>query len=485
MIGTLGRGDFKLIFQSLGKVVAVASFSFLIPLAVAYYLGEWEQMVDFAISFAATLVFGVVLWQVFKTDRELRIRHAIATTALCYPVISFFSALPLLKVSPTFIDAYFEAVSGWTTTGLSTMLENIDHFPLSINLWRHFMQYLGGLGIVVMSLVILSRAGTGIEATAFYTAEGRAERIGASIIGTVKMMWAMYLGLFMVGVIALHFAGMSWFDSICHSMSGFSTGGFSTHSQSIAFYKSYLVEVVALIIMIIGSTNFALIYSVSKGNLREFARNIEVRTFLLATIILAVPAVLWTNSSIPESLRLGVFQVISSLTTTGWSNYASPAIILMPFVQMLLVLGMIIGASSGSTGGGVKRIRIALLIKSIWWNIQKTLSPEDAVILKKFHHLKDRTIEEKTLYEMYIMISSYTLLLIFSTMISASYGYSLGNSFFEAASAIGTVGLSTGITGPGLPWLLKVLYIIDMWAGRLEVLPVLVFFASFKGLLKG
>jgi len=479
MIGTLGSWDFKIVLHNLGKVLSIASSAFILPLAGALYFGEGEQVRDFLIAFLSSLGFGFFLWVVFRSEVEIKMRHAIAVTALSYPLLAFFSSIPLLKVAPSFLDAYFEAMSGWTTTGLST-LRSIEDFPLSINLWRHFMQYLGGLGIIVLSLIVLSRAGTGIEVTSFYAAEGRSTKIGVNILGTVRAMWVMYFGLLLLGALAFYLAGMNAFDSFCHSMSGFSTGGFSTHSQSIGYFQSHWIEVVAVVIMLLGSINFPLLHNLLSGNLKEMVKNIENKTFFLIFALLCLSTVLLLSPTL-QGIRLGIFHSASSLTTTGWSN--STGVTFFPLVQLLLIFGMIIGASAGSTGGGIKRLRAAMVFKSIWWDIKKDLSPEDAIIPRKFHHFKERNAEEKTVYRMYIMVASYVLLLVFSASATAGWGYPLGDAFFESSSAVGTVGLSTGIVGAELPTPLKLIYILDMWAGRLEVLPVLMFFVSLKGLL--
>ncbi|MEE8167980.1 MAG: TrkH family potassium uptake protein [Candidatus Hydrothermarchaeales archaeon] len=488
MIGVLTTEDFRVILSNLGKVVGIVSPVFLVPLIAVYYYGELEYIWDFVLPFLLALVLAAALMFLFRTEQEMRIRHAVALTAISYLVFSFLGAIPILKVSPTFLDALFESVSGWSTTGLSTIAANADTFPHSINLWRHLMQYIGGLGIVVMSLVVLSRAGTGVESTVFYTAEGRTERIGASIVSTVRSLLSIYVVFFVFGAIALNLFGMTWFDAICHSMAGFSTGGFSTHAESIGFFRSNSLELITLIIMVMGATNFALYYVLIRGRINELWKNLEIRIFAILLGALALPTILWLNKEAypaSEGFRLGFYQITSALTTTGWMTEPSGkmATLWAPFALGLTALAMSIGASTGSTGGGIKRMRFGLLLKSIRWKVQETLSPEAAVIVKKFHHIEDRILEDNTMNDIFIMVSAYGVLLVLSTLITAAYGYSLGDSFFEASSALGTIGMSSGITGLGMPGALKVVFMIDMWAGRLEVLPVLVFLASLKGLI--
>lgn len=486
MIGVLRIRDLKIILSNLGLILTITSPTLLIPITVAILYSERAYIFGFAFAFVLMLATGMGLWKVFESEREMKLRHAIAVTALSYLVISLFSAIPIGAVAPTFLDAYFEAMSGWTTTGLSTIAAGADTFPHSINLWRHLMQYVGGMGIVVMSLVVLSKAGTGIESTAFYSAEGRIDKIGASMVSTVRTMWIIYLGFFLVGAIVLHMAGMTWFDAVSHSMSGFGTGGFSTHAESIGYFDSVLIESVLIVIMILGSMNFVLLSAVLSGNLKEFVKNIENKVFVVTFLIFLFP-IIWaltgTYSSTSSSIRMGVYHLISALTGTGWmlESPSNVSIVWSPFVQVLLALAMTLGASAGSTGGGIKRIRVGLIATAIWLDIQRTLFPDGAVIVNRFHHIKERVADDKTLREVFVMVFAYVTILMVSTLATMTYGYSFSDSFFEASSALGTVGQTTGITDAAMPTLLKIVYILDMWAGRLEVLPVLIFIVSVIG----
>jgi trk system potassium uptake protein TrkH len=352
------------------------------------------------------------------------------------------------------------------------------------------MQYVGGMGIVVLSLVVLSKAGTGIESTAFYSAEGRTERIGASMISTVRTLWILYLGFFLAGAIALHMVGMNWFDAVTHSMSGIGTGGFSTHAKSIAYFDSILIESVLMVIMIIGSMNFLVLYAALTGNLKELVKNIEHRVGVVIFVLFLIPVV-WglsvAYSSVSYGVRVGVFHLVSAFTTTGWmiESPSNLSVIWGPFVMVLIALAMPLSGSAGSTAGGIKRIRIGLIAKAIWSDIQRTLSPEGTVIVNKFHHMGERIAEDKTLREIFVMVSAYVIILVTTTLITMAYGYPFSDSFFEASSALAPIGQTSGVTSAAMPALLKIVYILNMWAGRLEVIPVLIFIVSLKGLFKG
>ena len=490
MIGVLSIRDLRVILSNLGLILTITSPTFLIPVSVAILYNETLYIFGFVFAFILMLFVGMGLWKLFESEREMKLRHAIAVTALAYLVIALFSAIPLGPVAPTFLDAYFEAMSGWTTAGLSTISAGADTFPHCINLWRHLMQYVGGMGIVVLSLVVLSKAGTGIESTAFYSAEGRTERIGASMISTVRTLWILYLGFFLAGAIALHMVGMNWFDAVTHSMSGIGTGGFSTHAKSIAYFDSILIESVLMVIMIIGSMNFLVLYAALTGNLKELVKNIEHRVGVVIFVLFLIPVV-WglsvAYSSVSYGVRVGVFHLVSAFTTTGWmiESPSNLSVIWGPFVMVLIALAMPLSGSAGSTAGGIKRIRIGLIAKAIWSDIQRTLSPEGTVMVNKFHHMGERIAEDKTLREIFVMVSAYVIILVTTTLITMAYGYPFSDSFFEASSALAPIGQTSGVTSAAMPALLKIVYILNMWAGRLEVIPVLIFIVSLKGLFKG
>ncbi len=489
MIGVLSIRDLKVILSNLGLILTITSPTFFIPIAAAILYKEHVYITGFILGFIMMLVTGIGLWKLFLTEREMRLRHAIAVTALAYLVIALFSAVPLGPVAPTFLDAYFEAMSGWAAAGLTTIGSGADDFPHCINLWRHLMQYVGGMGIVVMSLVVLSKAGTGIESTAFYASETRTDKIGASMVSTVRMLWILYLGFLLVSTVALYLAGMSWFDALNHAMSGISTSGFSTHGASVGYFDSVLIEFVLMVIMIVGSLNFLVLYAAIRGNLGELVKNIEHKVGVLLFIIFFIPMV-WglaaVYSSTPHAVRVGVFHLVSAFTNTGWmiESPANISMIWSPFATVLLVFAFFLGGSAGSTAGSLKRIRMALIAKAIWSEIKKVIAPEGTIVVSKFHHMEERVAEEKNFHEVFVLVFAHIILVAITTLLTMSYGYTFVESFFESSSALLLVGQTSGVTDIGMPAFLKIVYILNMWAGRLEVIPVLIFLVSLKGLFR-
>jgi trk system potassium uptake protein TrkH len=486
MLRFLSTKDFSLVLSNLGLMLTILSPTFFIPIAVAILYKEHVYIAGFILGFALMLATGLGLWKLFETEREMRIRHAVAVTALAYLVIALFGAIPIAPVAPSFLDAYFESMSGWAAAGLSTIGPNADTFPHCINLWRHLMQYVGGMGIVVMSLVVLSKAGTGIESTAFYTSEARTDKIGVSVVSTVRTLWILYLGFLAVSAAALYLAGMSLFDAITHAMSGISTAGFSTHGASIGYFDSVLIEVVLMAIMILGSLNFLVLYIVMCGNYKELFKNIENQTGIIIFVIFLIPIVWVLSSAYPSALhgiRVGVFHLVSTLTTTGWM-IESPGSLLATWGQfafVILILSMYPSGSSGSTAGGLKRIRIGLMVKAIISEIRSVISPRDAIIVSKFHHVEERVADDKDFREVFVLVFAHFVIVSLTTLLAMAYGYTLIESLFEASSALMLVGQTSGITDVGMPSLLKIAYILNMWAGRLEVIPALIFLVELKG----
>ncbi len=480
------KEDYILLLNELGILLVIASILLLFPLLVALVYGESATYKPFLISSAVSAVSGTVL-RFIPCDVDFERKHAIGLVVIAWPVVSLPSALPfyLSGVAPTYLDAFFEAISGWTTTGLSTIGGNADLFYQSINFWRHFMQYVGGLGIIIMGIVVLVPLRDWETTSQLAVAAGRKYRIVPSLNNTIKIIAVMYLGLLGISTLLFYLAGMDPFDSINHAMAGLSTGGFSTRGGSLGAYGSSMVNIVSLPIMILGSTNFVLVYFLITRDWKSYLRDIETKVFWLAFIILTGTLILWFSlRSVGYSNSLDViFMITSALTTTGWSTIPATAVLLQwaPLALVFLILAMLIGANSSSTGGGIKAYRVGLMIKSIIWRIEEFIYPDSIVLNKKYTHLKDKGIEDKEINHVYTFITMYFLVLIFSFFIFIIFGHPIMPSFYEVTSAVGTVGLSSGLTNTALNPFLKVVLCINMWLGRIEILPILYFIGYVKG----
>jgi trk system potassium uptake protein TrkH len=373
-----------------------------------------------------------------------------------------------------FTQSCFEGVSGLTTTGLSMV--DVSQTPKIFLAWRSLTQFVGGAGFAVIMLSsIIGPGGLGL-----YYAEGRSEQILPNIVNSTKIIMFIYSFFITSGVIVYTLLGMPFFDAINHSIAALSTGGFSTQVNSIGEYNSFPIELFTILLMLIGTTNFAALYLLFKKKFREFLKIGEIRFGIL--LILLFPLMMMIillplYSSLQDSLRVGTFEVISAMSTTGFStvsyiNWPESAV----FIMIVL---MIIGGGTGSTAGGIKQYRIFLLLKSLWWNFQDYISPQRKITQHKINKPEGiYYIQRKAFVQNVNFISLYMLIYIFGVLILTANGYSLIDSMFEYASCLSTVGLSIGITSPNADGIVLWTEIVGMFLGRLEFL--IVFFSIVK-----
>ena len=454
----------------------------LVPIIVALIYGEYKYITPFIYSSVISLVIGVFLFKKFNNKQEISLKSAMIFVTLIWLIGSAISALPYyLSGDLSYLNAFFEAMSGFTTTGFS--MYNLDYASFTMNFWRAFTQWLGGIGIIVMALTVLSSPGVNIMR--MYSAEGREERLAPSIRHTSRIILYIYLLYTAISIILFKIAGMPVFDSIFYAFTALSTGGFALENASIAVYNNMWIEIVAIIVMILGATNFALHYTILKGNWKEYFKDIEskVSWALLIGGTLLIALFLYNGSvyghDIFTSLRYSAFQVVTALTTSGLQT-ANPSDIPVQWDGMgifILTLLMIIGAGACSTGGGIKWLRIGILVKGMWWEIKSLLLPQSAVISRKIHHVHDIKINENLLRLTGLFVFSYIVVYIISVIIVLFYYQNLPQVLFEVASGLSNVGLGSALLTPTSPMVVKLVFIIDMWIGRLEIWPILLLMA--------
>ncbi len=479
-IHKLRKNELYSILHYTGFISMLLALVMIVPIVVALIYGEYHYIMPFIYSSAISLVFGIVLFKRFDNKKEISLRSAMVFVTLIWLIGSAIGALPYyFSGDLSYLDSYFEAMSGFTTTGFS--MYNLDYASFTMNFWRAFTQWLGGIGIIVMALTILSSPSVNIMR--MYSAEGREERLAPSIKHTSRIILYIYLGYTAISIILFKLAGMPVFDSVFYSFTALSTGGFALENASIAVYNNVWIEIVAIIVMIIGATNFALHYTVIKGNWREYFKDIETKVswILLIGGTLLVTLFLYNASiyghDILTSLRYSVFQVVTALTTTGLQT-ANPSAIPVQWEGIgifVLTLLMIVGAGACSTGGGIKWLRIGILVKGIWWEIKSLLLPQSAVIPSKIHHVNDIKIDESLLRLTGLFVFSYIVIYIASVIIVLFYYQNVPQVLFEVASALSNVGLGSALMTSTSPVVVKLVFIIDMWIGRLEIWPILLF----------
>ncbi|MBN2452941.1 MAG: TrkH family potassium uptake protein [Candidatus Omnitrophica bacterium] len=491
--------DYRIIGHYLGKITIGLGLIMAVPLAVASGYSEFAPAVDYLISMAITLFFGVVLAGVCRTGKDLSTGHAMCVAALSWIVAMFFSAIPLYLSGHyrSYLDSCFEAMSGFATTGLS-LVNNLDHMAYSHNLWRHLTMFIGGQGIVVIALTFLFRGTAG--AFRIYVGEARDEKILPNVINTARFIWFVSVVYMILGTAALSIsavagglpAGKAIFDSICVFIAAWDTGGFTPQSQSILFYHNFSFEMITVVIMFLGAINFALHYVVWTGNRRELYLNIETTTLFISMVV-ALSITAWGFAGNGICLGPGAFfrkvfyQLISGHTGTGYSTVYPVQFVNEwgPLAMLGITMAMAIGGSMCSTTGAIKLLRLGIIYKAVRQDIKKLLLPESTVLVQKFHHIRDIILQDRHVRLSAIIMFSYMGLYLVGTIITMFYGYSLSEAAFESVSAAANVGLSCGITSPSMPVVLKVTYIIQMWAGRLEFIAIFALGGMIVAALKG
>jgi trk system potassium uptake protein len=493
------KEDIQIIAYYLGKVILGLGFTMLLPLALALFLKEKAPALDFLLSLEITLILGLLLERFFKTDKSLNWMQGMIVVSLSWLVAMFLGAIPLFLSGhwASYLDSCFDAMSGFATTGLA-LVQNLDHLSYSHNLWRHLIMFIGGQGIVIVALSLFVKGFTG--GFTMYVGEARDERIMPNIAHTSQFIWMVSIVYLAFGTIALGITGIlngmsafnSFFHGACIFMAAFDTGGFAPQSQSILYYHSLPYETITIVIMILGALNFKLHYHLWMGNPKEIFKNIETRTFF-ATVMLTFLITafgLYQAGAYPKVLvlfRKGFYQLISGHTGTGFQTiYARQFLTDWGDLALVgVICAMALGGAACSTTGAIKMIRIGIIFKALIQDIKKIILPERTIVVQKFHHIKEVFLEDKQVRPALIITLGYLALYGLGSIVGMFYGYPFLNSLFESTSAAANVGLSCGITDVSMPAVLKVTYITQMWAGRLEFMSVLTLmgfvYAAFKG----
>ncbi len=442
-----------------GLVMEIVGIILLIPIIIAWVYGE-NTYIPFLTAAILSFVIGAIFDKKFE-KKKIRMESAMVLSAVALVIISIVGAIPyMFYMLP--VDAFFESVSGFTTTGLTVITPEM--MPLSILFWRSATQWLGGLGILIVFLLLLGSPG--MSAYHIYRAEGRTHRIEPSMHHTIKRIFYIYCGYTIIGIVLLLLVGMPLFDAFNHSLTSVSTGGFSIKDASIGAYSSGAINFVIIILMILGATSFFVHDEIIKKKFMEYIKNQETRLFWLLTIIFSILMSL-SFFGYGDALMQAVFHTISALTTTGFTIASGPFPASAIFFMMIL---MIIGGYAGSTAGGIKLVRLGIIGNSITWLIKKASLPITAIIPIKSG---DKTVSKSEITMVSLFVFIYIALLGISSIVLSMSGYSPIDSMFQTASAQGTVGLSTANIALLNP-IGKLMLIINMFLGRLEILPFLV-----------
>ncbi len=470
----------RYILNVIGALTFFFGLTMIFPLLVGLAYRD-SSVVPVLISMIVTVVCGGALHRVFRGHKAeiINQREGMAIVALGWSLVGLFGALPFYfdRGFPFFVDAVFESVSGFTTTGAS-ILTNIEAISKGLLFWRSFIQWLGGMGIIVLSVAILPFLGVG--GMQLYKAEVPSpvpDKLKPRIRDTAMILWKVYALISLVQTLLLMLGGMDWYDALCHTFTTMPTGGFSTKNASIAHYDSVYLDGVFIVFMLLAGINFSLHYQLLKGRPLVFWRDSECRFFLGITIVLvaAVSANVFGSvyETLGQSLRFGAFQVVSIITTTG---YATADYEQWPAMsQLILLLCMFIGASAGSTGGGMKCLRVLLCFKYCYRELFSLVHPRAVSQIK----IGGKTVSDDIMRSILGFLALYVGLSALSTVLLAGMGVDFVTSIAAVAATIGNIGPGLGTVGPvdnyaQIPYLGKWLLIWCMLLGRLEIFTVII-----------
>ncbi len=470
------------ILYIIGMLIIFLGICMIFPLFFGLYFKD-QSIIPLAQSMGITIGSGLSFVICFRRTKVDHISHreGMAIVAIGWTAIGFFGAFPfyLGPEVETFVDAFFESVSGFTTTG-SSILTNIEAVSKGLLFWRSFIQWLGGMGIIVLSVAILPFLGVG--GMQLYKAEVPSpvpDKLKPRIRDTATVLWKVYALISLAQVLLLMIGGMSLYDALCHALTTMPTGGFSTKNASIAHYDSVYFDTVIIIFMLMAGINFSLHYQFLRGKPLAFWRDSECRFFLGSVLILIVIVTFNIYGTVYETMgrafRYGAFQVVSIVTTTG---YATADYELWPAMsQLILLLCMFLGASAGSTGGGMKCIRVMLALKYCYKELFSLIHPRAVKHIK----IGGVSVHEDVVRSVLGFMGLYVGLFAFSSVLIASMGVDLVTSVASVAATIGNIGPGLGMVGPTdnfaqIPYLGKWVLIWCMLLGRLEIYTVIILF---------
>ncbi|MDW7727890.1 MAG: TrkH family potassium uptake protein [Candidatus Methanoperedens sp.] len=470
--------NYRVILNVLGTVIKFLGISLLVPLLVALYYNEPGSVRVFIISSVLAILTGTLLEYKYRAEFELHHRESFVIVAMGWFSVAFFGAVPYLLSGISPIDSLFESMSGFTTTG-STNLTDIESHSRSFLFWRSMTQWLGGMGIIVLVIAILPRLA--IAGRQMFNSEATGpikDKLKPRLKDTAQILWGVYVTFTALEIILLKSAGMSLYDAVVHSFSTMASGGFSPNNESIAGFGSVLIEAIIITFMLVAGANFSLMYRTLRVDMKSIFRDKEFQGYLsiilLATVVISFQ--LWNlGETLFDSIRYATFQVVTVMTTTG---FASADFNLWPeSARMILLLLMFIGGSAGSTSGAIKVIRVMLLVKFGLREIQKLIHPK---IVKPIR-IGENVIPDEVMQAILSFFVLYLLMFVLSSSVLSVLGLDMITSISASATTLGNVGPGLNLVGPmadfsTIPIIGKIVLILNMWIGRLEVMTVLILF---------
>lgn len=477
--------NYRQFFRILGLLLCIEAIFMLAAACVALCYREPDVEALFTATgiTAAAALAGLLAG--YKAERHIGTREGYSVVAVVWVVFSLFGMLPFLMSGciPSPINAFFETISGFTTTG-ATILDNVETLPHGLQLWRCVTQWLGGMGIVVLSLALLPFFGGGMQLFMAEVPGPTYDKLQPRLKNTARRLWALYVALTLLETMLLKLGGMTLFDAVCHAFSTMGSGGYSTKQDSIAHWTSPFIQYTIIVFMLITGINYTLLYlAIVKRQFGRFLKDEELRTYL-TFILIATIAVTFglgctqtpTDSGFAATFRKSLFQVSSIISTTGFST--ADYTLWHPMLQLVLILLMFSGASAGSTSGGMKVVRLLLLAKNGYYEMKRLIHPKAVLPVRINGHV----VPEKTINSIHAFIIIYVGLIIGGTFVVALSGLPISESFGTSLACISNVGQAVGSFGPAgnyaaLPGFTKLFLSFLMLVGRLELFTVLILFS--------
>jgi trk system potassium uptake protein TrkH len=472
----------KIIFRVLGFLLIVEGIAMLLAFGIALIYGEYDQN-SFLISAGISIFTGALLILLTSdAAKEIGRKEGYIIVSSVWILFSFAGSMPYIISGsiPNFTNAFFETISGFTTTG-SSILDDVESLPHGILFWRSITQWLGGMGIIVLSLAVLPVFGIGGMQLFMAEVPGPTPyKLSPRIRQTARTLWIIYLGFTVTETLLLWLGGMSLFDAVCHSFTTMATGGFSTKQASIAYWPSPFIQYVVTAFMFLAGTNFTLPYLAFTGNIKTVFKDEEFRYYSLFvagfSVVILAGLLFTTTKEAEQAFRDSLFQVVSIITTTGYAT--DDYLTWLPILTILIFVLFFFGGSAGSTGGGIKIMRIVLLLKNSYYELRRMVHPQ-AVIPVKFngHSVDNKIITNVLAFFMFYLIIFFASVVIF-TIIEPDLESSMG----AVATCLGNIGPGLGNVGPAETflhikpigkWFLSFLMLL----GRLELFTVLVLFS--------
>ena len=478
--------DVRVVAHYLGVLTTFFSLVLVVPLLTALVFQEWEPATRYALTIGISLIVGTGLRLARVEPGKLNYHQALAVVGFAWLFLALIAAIPLALSGHfgSYLDALFDGVSGLTTTG-ATIVTDLEHLSNADNMWRFSMHAIGGLGLIVIAL---SLGLFGASTSGLYSAEGRFEHVLPNIVSTVRLIAGIaviFIGIstILFTVMCL-FSGMDPVRAFLHSLwiaiSGFMTAGFTPTSQSLAYYHSYPMELGCIVLMVLGAINFGLFVEVWRGNTKAFFKDLEIRTGLIWVLVAGCVFMFSLSangmfSDLPALLRRGVFMLFAASTTTGFQVVTGNQLttVLSSGAFLTLALLMAVGGSANSTSGGMKFERLGMVAKSVVSTVRETLAPDSAKISVTYEHIKRRVLRTDVVRAAMTVATLYVFTYIAGALAGIANGYDAVQAIFESVAVASNGGLSAGIISQDMPVGLEMVYILEMWAGRLEFITLL------------